>query len=115
MIRDTAASFFIYSPFLGKSAELYQVLPRGIENYHHFGKRLIQLAEHAHAFRQFDKLGEMASMLSNIPIKNYQAIGHYFLGVATHRRAAGDGDKARRLFELAVDTAPDAYKVKATL
>ena len=94
---------------------MYQVLLRGIESYHQVGHRLIQLAERAHAFRQFDKLREMALILSNIPIKDYQAIGHYFLGVATHRRAAGDWDKARRLLELAVDAAPDAYKVKATL
>jgi tetratricopeptide (TPR) repeat protein len=115
MSRDTAASFFIPSPSLGNSAELYQVLLHGIENYRLFGSRLIQLAEQAHAFRQFDKLREMALILSHIPLKDYQAIGHYFLGIATHRRAAGDWDKARRLFELAVDTAPDAYKVKATL
>src|SRR5205085_5784284 len=115
MSRDTAASFFIPSPYIGKSAKLYQVLLRGIESYHQVGHRLIQLAERAHAFRQFDKLREMALILSNIPIKDYQAIGHYFLGVATHRRAAGDWDKARRLLELAVDAAPDAYKVKATL
>jgi tetratricopeptide (TPR) repeat protein len=94
---------------------LYQALLHGIENYQQLGHRLIRLAEQAHAFRQFDQLKEMALMLSNLPIKNYQAIGHYFLAVATHRVANGDTDTARRLFELAVDSAPDAYKAKATL
>jgi tetratricopeptide (TPR) repeat protein len=100
---------------LGKSAELYQVLRRGIESYHQIGHRLIQLAEQAHAFRQFDKIKEMGLMLSNIPIKDYQAIGSYFLAVAANHKGKGNQDEAKRLFELTVDTAPDTYKVKATL
>jgi len=115
MSRDTAASFFIPSPLLAKSAELYQVLRRGIENYHQLAGRLIKLAEHAHACRQFDRAREYGLILTNIPIRNYQAIGTYFLAVATHRRASGDRQAARQLFEQAVDAAPDAYKIKATL
>jgi tetratricopeptide (TPR) repeat protein len=115
MSKQTAANFFILSPSEANSAELYQALLRGIESYQQLGQRLIRLAEQAHAFRQFDKVNEMAMMLSNLPIKTYQAIGHYFLALATHRVANGDTDVARRLFELAVDTAPDAYKLKATL
>jgi tetratricopeptide (TPR) repeat protein len=115
MSRDTAASFFIESPSLGNSAELYQVLRHGIESYHQLGNRLIQLAEHAHAFRQFDRVREYGEILSHVPIKDYQAIGHYFLAVATHRKASGDWDEAKRLFEIAIDKATDAYKVKAIL
>jgi hypothetical protein len=54
-------------------------------------------------------------MLSNLPIKSYQAIGHYFLGVAANSKGNGNQDEAKRLFEFAVDTAPDEYKVKAIL
>jgi len=115
MSRDTAASFFISSPCLGKSSELYQVLLRGIDSYHQLGSRVIRLAEQAHAFRQFDRVREYAQVLSLIPIKDYQAIGHHFLAVATHRKANGDQNAARKLFELVVDTAPDTYKLKATL
>jgi tetratricopeptide (TPR) repeat protein len=114
MSKQTAASFFMRSPFLAKSAELYQVLLCGIDNYRQLGCRLVQLAEQAHAFRQFDQVKEIAFMLSNIPLKDYQAVGNYFLAVATNRKGRGDQDEARRLFELAVDTAPDVYKVKAT-
>ncbi len=87
----------------------------GILSFQHLGNRLIQLAEQAHAFRQFDKVKEIGQLLSNIPIKNYQAIGHYFLGVAANSMGNGDQDKAKRLFEIAVDTAPDAYKIKSVL
>jgi tetratricopeptide (TPR) repeat protein len=115
MSKPTAANFFMQSPSLAKSAELYQVLQLSIDSYQQFGNRLIQLAEQAHAFRQFDKITEMALMLSNIPIKDYQAVGNYFLAIAMHRKGEGSQDEARRLFELVVGTAPDAYKVKATL
>lgn len=114
MSKQTIASFFIRSPSLAKSAELYQVLLRGIDNYWQLGDRLTRLAEQSHAFRQFDKLKELAFMLLNIPIKDYQAVGNYFLAVATNRRGAGNQDEARRRFELVVDEAPDAYKAKAS-
>jgi len=115
MSKHTAASLFIFTPLLTKSTALYQALLRDTENYQQLGHRLIRLAEQAHAFRQFDQLKELALMLANLPVKRYQAIGHYFLAVATHRVANGDTDAARRLFELAVDSAPDPYKAKATL
>src|SRR6185369_5975467 len=60
------------------------------------------------------KLKEMALMLAGIPIKNYQAVGNYFLAVATNRRGKGNQDEARRRFEMVVDQAPDAYKAKAS-
>lgn len=58
---------------------------------------------------------EAGQILSNIPVKHYQAIGCYFLAVAANNLGNGDQDEARRLFELAVDTAPDPYKAKAIL
>jgi len=115
MSKPTAASFFIESPSLGNSSELYQVLLHGIDSYHQLGNRLIQLAEHAHAFRHFDRVREYGQALSRVPIKAYQTIGIYFLAVAVNCNGKGDQDEARRLFELAIDTAPDTYKVKATL
>jgi tetratricopeptide (TPR) repeat protein len=115
MSKQTAANLFILPPSEAKSAELYQVLLRGIGSYQQLGQRLVQLAEQAHAFQQFDMVKEMALMLSNIPIKTYQAVGTYFLAVAANSKGNGDQEKARRLFELATDTAPDAYKVKSVL
>lgn len=115
MSRQTAANFFMRSPSLANSAELYQILLSGIDGYQQLGNRLIQLAEQAHAFRQFDQVEKKALILSNIPLKAYQAIGHYFSAVAANRKGGGNQEAARRLFELAVDTAPDTYKMKATL
>src|SRR5581483_3640189 len=102
MSKHTAESFFILPPSEVNSAELYQALLRGIGSYQQLGNRLIRLAEQAHAFRQFGRVGEYGRILVNIPIKSYQAIGHYFLGVAANSKGNGDQDKARRLFELVV-------------
>jgi tetratricopeptide (TPR) repeat protein len=115
MSKPTAASLFILPPSETKSAELYQALLHGIGNYQQLGKRLIRLAEQAHAFRQFDRVREYGQILSHIPIKTYQAIGTYFLAVAANSKGNGDQDEAKRLFELVISTAPDAYKVKTTL
>ena len=111
----TATNLFMYSPFLGKYAAFYQGLLNGFVSYEHLGNRLIQLGERAHAFRQFDKVKEIGQLLSNIPIKDYQAIGNYYLAVAFNRCGNGDIDKAKSMFELAADTAPPKYRAKAIL
>ena len=113
MSNKTANSFIV--PPLIEYAEFYQQLLRGIGNYEQLGNRLIHLGEQAHAFRQFDKVKECGQILSNIPIRDYQAIGYYFLAVAANSKGNGDQDEARKLSELAVDTAPTHYKAKALL
>lgn len=115
MSRPIATSLFIFSPLAARSSELYQVLQQGIERYQHLGHRLTQLAEQAHAVRQHARLKELAQLLVNHPNGAYQSVGHYYLAIATHRRAEGDTSEAIRLLELAIDTAPDAYKAKAML
>lgn len=114
MSKQTASIFFMVPPST-KYVGLYQELLGGIRNYEQLGNRLIRQAEQAHAFRLFDKLKESALILSNIPHKDYQAVGNYFLGVAENRKGEGDRDEAGRLFELSLSSAPDAYKVKAIL
>ena len=115
MSDTTATNLFMYSPSLGKYTGFYQGLLKGFVSYEHLGNRLIQLAEQAHAFRQFDKVKELGLILSNIPLKKYQPIGLYFLAVATNRKGNGDQEKARQLYELVADTAPSLYRAKATL
>ncbi len=115
MSNKTAKTRFIFSPVLSEYAGLYQEVLSGLLSFQQLGNRLIQLAEQAHAFRQFDKVKELGQLLSNIPIKSYQAIGYYFLGVAANSMGNGDQDKAQELFELVIDTAPDDYKIKSVL
>lgn len=107
--------FFIDSPSEANSPELYQVLLRSVARCQGLGNQLVSLAEQAHASRQYDQLREAALLLSNLPLNNYQAVGTYFSGVAAYKLGRGDRQQARSLFERAVDTAPDTYKVKGIL
>jgi transposase len=115
MSKTTDSSLFMVSPFARYAAGFYQQLLRSTGSYEAFCNRLILVGEHAHALRQFDQVNEIVLLLSNVPIKRYQAIGYYFLAVAANSVGNGDQDKAQELFELAVDTAPDTYKVKSIL
>ena len=115
MSKLTASNLFMASPFGIQQAGFYQDLLRGISSHEQLGNRLIYLAEQAHAFRQFDRVKEIGQILFNFPLKRYSAIGAYFLGVALNSCGNGDQDKAKRMFERVVDTAPDKYKAKAIL
>ena len=57
----------------------YQQLVGGIVNYESFGRKLIAEIKAAHAFRQVDRVKELSRFLLNIPIKEYQLIGQYYL------------------------------------
>lgn len=114
MSKPPKSSLFMVTP-LAKYAGFYQQLLKGTGDYKQLGDRLIQLGEQAHSSRQFDKVKEIGLVLSNVPIRDYQAIGYYFLAVAANSMGNGDQEEARRLFELAVDAAPASYKVKSIL
>jgi tetratricopeptide (TPR) repeat protein len=58
---------------------------------------------------------EYGQILSNLPVKSYQAIGYYYLAVSYNNCGSGDLDKARELFTLAAGTAPLRYRAKAML
>lgn len=111
----TESNFFklsISSP-LAKYAGLYQELLRGVGSFQQLGNRLIRVGERAHAFRQFQLVREVGETLAEFPIRHFQAIGHYFLAVASNGSGKGDQHEARRLFELAA--ASPRYGAKAIL
>jgi len=115
MSKQIENSLFMLSPFGLKQTGFYQDLLRGISSYGQLGNRLIQLAEQAHAFRQFDRIKEIGQILSNFPIKSYQAIGYYYLAVSYNNCGSGDLEKAKELLMPVVDTAPLHYRAKAML
>jgi hypothetical protein len=116
MSNKTDDNLFMVSSLTRKYAGgFYQELLKGIGSYEQLGKRLILLGEQAHAFRQFDKVQEIGQLLSNIPVKDYQAIGYYFLAVAANNKGNGDQVKARQLYERTAETAPAHYQAKSLL
>ncbi|MFP5263969.1 MAG: hypothetical protein ACLGJB_18965 [Blastocatellia bacterium] len=114
MSKQTANSFFMYPPLV-EYAEFYQQLLRGLVSHQQLGDGLIRLAEQANAFRQLDKVRELADLLRGLPIKEYQHIGQYYLALSTHKNGKGDVDKARRILESTVSRIHPGYKAKAIL
>jgi hypothetical protein len=74
MSKQTENSLFIISPLAVKHAGLYQQLLRGVVSFQELGNRIIQQIKIAHAFRQVETVRELARILINIPIKEYQLI-----------------------------------------
>jgi hypothetical protein len=68
------------SRFMDFSLVKYHQLFSGISNVVELGKRLIVLTETAQMMRQTDAVREYGLILSNLPVKEYQLIGQYYLG-----------------------------------
>jgi hypothetical protein len=78
-------------------------------SFQELGNRLVKIAEQAQAFRRYDKVKEAAQILANIPIKRYQTIGHYYMGLCELR----GGKSPKELFEQVAEYAPAKYRALA--
>src|ERR1044072_1873343 len=58
---------------------LYQQLLSGVVSHEALGSRIIKQIKAAHAFRQLERVRELARILINIPIREYQLIAQYYL------------------------------------
>lgn len=80
-----------------------------MSSFQELGNKFVKIAEQARAFRQYDKVKEAAQILANIPIKQYQSIGHYYLGLCELRNGKDPID----IFERVAEYAPITYRVRA--
>ena len=103
-----ASSFFITSS-LEWYAGLYQQLIVGMSSFQELGNRVVKIAEQAQAFRQYDKVKEAAQILTNLPIKQYQTIGDYYLGLCELRK----GNTSKAIFERVAENGPTKYRAIA--
>lgn len=71
---------------------------------------MVKEAETAHTFRQLSRLEEIASMLCNLPIKEYQLIGQYYKGLHARRI----GQNVNGIFERVAEESR-TYKTKALM
>jgi hypothetical protein len=97
--------------YLKRHRRVYQQILGSVSNLQELGNRLVKLAEQARDFRQGSAMKEAAQALLNIPLKPFQAIGLYHLGLYQHR----NGDDAQRIFEQVADDAPTKYRAIAML
>jgi hypothetical protein len=80
------------------------------------GERLVVLAEHAHAFRQMDALGQVSQFLMSWPLpRQYEAIGQYYHALCVQMLGRGDADRAASLLARLVESAQPKYRVRAMI
>jgi AraC-like DNA-binding protein len=109
MSRQTESSLFIVSPFSGL-AEFYQQLLSGITSYEGLGTRVLGLIKTAYAFRQAKQVRELSKILINIPLREYQLIGRYYLIWCQFRESKCNDTILERIIEQT-----ETYKSKALI
>lgn len=75
MSKQVESSLFIASSL----PALYQHLLSGIASYEELATRILVQIKTAHAFRQTDKVRELARILVNLPLSEARLIGQYYL------------------------------------
>ena len=58
---------------------MYQHLLTGVASYEELGNRILRRIEAAYAFRQVEQVRELARLLTNIPLREFQLIAQYYL------------------------------------
>ena len=104
MSKQTDKNLLIVSSLPG----LYQALLSGIRDYNELGRRVVEAARLAQAFRQVEKVVELSQLLVNNPIKEYQLIGQYYLAWSKYRGAENQPRMLERVIEQS-----NTYKAKA--
>jgi tetratricopeptide (TPR) repeat protein len=89
----------------------YRHFLESASNFVELGKRLTAAAETAQSMRQTEAVREYALILSNIPVKEYQLIGQYYLGWYA---CCTGGDVPTSLFENIFDHSK-TYKSKSLI
>jgi tetratricopeptide (TPR) repeat protein len=91
-------------------AGFYQQMFRGISGFQELGCKLVREAEVAHVFRELSRLEEIASMLCNLPIKEFRLIGQYYKGLHARRL----GQNVGGVFEKVAEKSR-TYKARALM
>ncbi|HEX5735697.1 MAG TPA: hypothetical protein VF131_22915 [Blastocatellia bacterium] len=107
MSIKVASNRFITSSLKGWFG-FYQQLISNVSSFQELGSALVKEADIARGFRQSDRMEELGLILSNIPIKEYNLIGQYYLGWASYLK----GENPRAMFEQVAEYSK-TYKAKA--
>jgi tetratricopeptide (TPR) repeat protein len=62
-------------------AGFYQRVLKSVSDFKELGDKLVQVAEYERAFRHYDRVDEIAQILTNLPLTEHQLIGQYYLGL----------------------------------
>ena len=89
---------------------LYQQMLTGVASYEALGKRILSQIKAAQAFRQVERVRELARILINIPIREYQLIAQYYLAWCKCRDLEYHTDTLEKIIEQT-----QTYKAKALI
>jgi tetratricopeptide (TPR) repeat protein len=89
---------------------MYMQLLTEVASYEALGSRIIKRITLAHAFRQIEQVKELASILINIPIREYQLIAQYYLVWCKCRDLEYRTDALEKIIEQS-----RTYKAKALI
>jgi AraC-like DNA-binding protein len=106
MSKQPESSFLIGSSL----PALYQQLLTGLASYEELGNRILRRIKAAHAFQQVEQESELARVLINIPIREFQLIGQYYLNWCKCRELEYRSDILERIAEQT-----KTYKAKALI
>lgn len=87
---------------------LYQHLLSGVASYAELGNRVLRHIRAAHAFRQVEQVRELARILSNIPMREYQLIAQYYFVWCQCRALKYHNEVLERIIDRT-----ETYKAKA--
>ncbi|HKY03781.1 MAG TPA: hypothetical protein VJQ56_02770 [Blastocatellia bacterium] len=87
---------------------MYQRLLRGVAAYQELGRKIVEEIKAARAFRQADTVRDLSGILINIPVKEYQLIGQYYLVWCQYLESEFQTDHLERIIERT-----RTYKTKA--
>ena len=104
MSKDTDKSLFIFSSM----PRFYQHLLSGVASFEVLGNRILTRIRAAQAFRQVEQVRELARLLINIPIREYQLIAQYYLAWCKCRESEYHTDVLESIVEQSL-----TYKSKA--
>lgn len=108
MSIKAAVNRFIFS-YSSLESGFYQRLAASALSLRELAHELIRYAEQAQAFRQVDSVEAAGLMLSNMPLKEYRDIGHYYLAWCEYKRGSNTNNAQDTLEGLA-DKAPIKYR-----
>jgi len=89
---------------------LYQHVLSGIASYAELGTVVLRQIEAAHAFCQLEQVRELARILVNLPIREYELIGQYYLVWCKCRELEYQSDVLEQIAEHS-----HSYKAKALI
>ena len=106
MSVSTATNRLIIPP---SHAPFYQQLRNSSVGFRELGAKLVQNAEYCYVFRKVKQAEETARLLINLPLRQYQLIGQYYLGWCKYARGAD----VKSIFERVAEHAPSQYRARA--